>query len=144
MTPRSLEDIIADYTPEETFPVELPEGDKFTFKALGTHEAVRNHQKAVAAWYQEIPNPMPADHPWYGIAPTSVEDAYNVFTISELSVSPKITQYQAMKMLRAPGLVEYFSDQIESGLKTVRSRMLMKSIEKSKKNSERTTSEDQS
>lgn len=129
-----IEDILSQYTPEPEFTVTLARGEKLKFRSHKSHEELRDHQKAAANWFAGIPNPLPEGHPWEGLAPTNAEDAYNVFTISELSIAPKITQIHAMRMLKAPGLVEYLSDRIEAGLRTMRSQLLVAAVEASKKN----------
>lgn len=141
MTPFSIEDIIANYTPDEIIPATLPDGKTFTFRGLRTMDEVREHREAVARWFHQIPSPLPDGHLWEGLAPTTHEAAYNIFTLSELSIEPKISQMQAMRMQRAPSLMEYLLDTIETGNKSIRSKLLAQEIEKAKKNSEQTDSE---
>lgn len=124
--------------PEETIPVTLPGGEVLTFRGLRTMDEVRAHREAVARWFHAIPAPLPEGHLWDGIAPKTPEEAYEVFTIAELSVEPKITQLQAMQMQRAPALMEYISDCLEAGMKSMRSKVLAREIENAKKNSEKT------
>jgi hypothetical protein len=138
----SIEDIISDYTPDAQFSVFLGGGEEIKFRAFQSHQQYREHQESVVSWFNTIPNPLPAGHVWEGLAPTNLQDAYHVFTISTLSIEPKITQLQAMKMLKAPLLIEHLSDQIEAGLKSVRSKAMAAAIEKAKKNSDPTVGEE--
>jgi len=125
-----------------TFDVHLPRGDVLKFKALARYGALKEFYRAAGDWYQSLPKPgseLAKIHPFGEHLPRDGREALVAYTISELSVEPKFEQLDALKLLRAPWLVEQIMLGIEQGSRTMYSRSDYDKVEAAKNESGATT-----
>ena len=111
--------LIEDYKSPETFDVQLPGGEVFTFRGIPTHSALVRFNQAMAVFVKSIKVTSGLDA-WKPFAPITADTAGKIYTVSELSVEPKITQLEAAKLAHgAPFLFETLYDGVESNRSVV-------------------------
>ncbi len=122
----------------ETFDVELPSWGTLTFRPIGRVAEQKAIYAAAAAMYSGLPKPgTPAEdiHPWKGSLPANMDEFFSAFLISEMSVEPtKIPHLTALKLLKAPHLIEYLQAAIEENSKTLSSLRFAERVQEAKKN----------
>jgi len=125
-----------------TFDVHLPRGDVLKFRALARYSALKDFYRAAAEWHQSLPKPgseLAKIHPFGEHLPQDGREALVAYTIAELSVEPKFEHLDALKLLRAPWLVEQIMLGIEQGSRTMYSRQDLDEMSSAKNASGATT-----
>lgn len=99
LTKDSLNAILDAYSPgERVFTVTLPGGEDLTFRTLPTYRDYREFTERFQLWWKVFSKTEAANGLEMG-------DGVAVFTVSELSVEPKIDQSSAVRLLRAPAVM---------------------------------------
>ena len=139
----NIDEFVESYAPSEmTFALPLPGGEVLTFRILQSYGELQEFKQTASAWYQKLPKAVELGHPFYGHMPESPSDAMAAFTISELSVEPRLEHLDALKILIAPWLVETILSAIDTHNKTISKLWEAKAVEAAKKNSSVTTGQD--
>lgn len=133
---------------EPTVTVELPGGEELTFKTWGRKADLDAFEKSVMLWYAPLRDGVADHHPLHGLIPQTGAEALEAYAVHDRSLGgrapdgnggwielEKITLEHALRMLRAPWLLEMITKQIEAASKTMQSIAMGKLIEESKKNS---------
>lgn len=138
-TPQSVLDIesmLARYAPQdEIYEISLPHGERFKFRALVSYSDLKRFERDAVAWFKTLPSPNSEEgkaHRWSEFLPADATSGITAYTISALSVEPKIEQLDALKMLKAPWLVNYFMKQIDYANRSIGSIIESKILEDSK------------
>lgn len=139
----NIDDFVESYAPGElTFSLPLPGGEVLTFRILQSYGELQEFKHAAAAWYQKLPKAVEPAHPFYGHVPESPSDAMAAFTISELSVEPRLEHLDALKILKAPWLVETILSAIDTHNKSISKLWEARAVEMAKKNLSGTIGQD--
>ena len=137
-----VEGLLRTYSPpEEHFTVTLPDGEGIKFRALRRYSELKNFEELAARWFLSLPKPGSAEaasHPWAEHLPKNTAEAVAAYTISELSVEPRLEHLHALKLLAAPWLIEAILQQIEEHCRTMKFITEVKLLEAAKKESETT------
>lgn len=124
-----IEKLIEDYTPEPgPFPVVLPKGEVLTFRPFGDYGEFEALKKRAVSWYRSIADD-PA-HPYAELLPATPEGAVAAFVIAELSAEPRISQRDALRLLKAGPLVDHIVNTIEERSRTVSAIALKAAIDR--------------
>lgn len=133
-----LEQLLTTYVvEEETFEVEIPGGGTITFKPIRRQSEKKALYAAAAVIYATLPAPGSAQskgHPWAEFLPETQDEWFTAFKVSELSIAPKIGHLHALKLLRAPELMEYLELAIDEHSKTLSSIRFAERVTEAKKN----------
>lgn len=124
--------------PEDVYEIELPHGERFTFRAIKSYSELRSFERDAINWFQSLPRKGSSGcdiHPFKDHLPKDADAAVAAYSISRLSVSPKIEQLDALKMLAAPWLVRFFMKSIDIGNRTIGSIYEGKLLEDAKNES---------
>jgi len=138
---RGFTDLLLDqYGIEDdaTFDIVLPGGEVLKFRAMARYEDVKAFNQSAAAWYQSLPewdSPEAKNHMWAEHLPHSAGEAIAAYTIAELSVEPKIGHLDALRLLKAPWLVNYIMSRLELGSKSILGRIEALRVEQAKNDS---------
>lgn len=109
-----IDDLLGAYAPSTaTFEVSLPKGEVLTFRAFSTYSELASW-KAGAAQFVKLVTGGAVPPAWQECLPQTNEEAIAAYTIAELSVEPKFSQIDAMRLLKAPWLVEHIMGQIDA------------------------------
>jgi len=139
----NIDQFVAEYAPAEaTFELPLPGGEVLTFRIIQSYAGLQQFKQEATNWYRALPKTVDPSHPLYGYLPDTPSEAMAAFTISELSVEPKLEHLDALKILRAPWLVETILSAIDLNNKSIAKLWESKAVEASKKNSSETTGSD--
>jgi len=137
--PRFVDSLLDNYAPAAAeFVVTLPEGEALKFRALMSSGELADFKAALMNWLEFTPyagSPKAAGHVWEGFLPANAYEATAAFTISHCSVEPKFSQIDALKLLKAPWLVEFVMDSVDRANRTMKSLFELKLLEHSKNES---------
>lgn len=136
---KSFLDILESYRPEsKTVSIELPCRSVLVFKTLGGYTETQQMYEEGARWYlglKEMNESALQAIGMAGLVPRSVEDAGVAYTVSALSVDPKITPSEACVMVLECGdLARYLMKRIEAASRTMSAVRLAGLVEDAKKN----------
>ncbi len=136
----NIDSFVESYAPSEsTFELPLPGGEVLTFRILQSYADLQTFKQAASNWYSKLPKAVGKEHPFYGRLPQNASDAMAAFTISELSVEPKLEHLDALKILAAPWLVETILSAIDTHNKALSKLWEAKAVDAAKKNFSETT-----
>lgn len=139
----NIDQFVAEYAPSEsTFDLTLPGGEVLKFRIIQSYADLQQFKQDASVWYQSLPKTVEPGHPMYGLIPKSPAEAMAAFTISELSVEPKLEHLDAFKILKAPWLVETLLSTIDLHNKSIAKLWESKAVESAKKNSALTSGPD--
>lgn len=121
----------------ETFEVPIPGLGVATFKPIKRQSELKALYASAAVLYASLPKPgtdSAKSHAWAQWLPETQDEWFTAFKISELSVTPKISQLDALKLLRAPHLMEYLELAIDENSKSLSSIQFANRVAEAKKN----------
>ncbi|MCC7229251.1 MAG: hypothetical protein IT203_02590 [Fimbriimonadaceae bacterium] len=140
-TTNPVDDLIRDFSaPTEPFEILMPSGAVYKFKVPQTRDEQKNFEKARDEWSKKmLAASMPDPHKGLNLGHS--EEALGVaYTMSALSVEPKINQIQALQLLNAPFICEYVTKQIGAHQFKITAERIEAWIEEGKKELSQTES----
>ncbi|HLO97253.1 MAG TPA: hypothetical protein VK171_01550 [Fimbriimonas sp.] len=128
----NLESFIEEYKAPETFVVTLPGGHEFKFKTIKSHtEFVGFTEKAKRFIKLTQGKSVPKD--WKQFQPIHPETANKAFTVSELSLEPKFSQLDALRLAQeVPFVLETFFEKLEINRSAVFAKIVDESLDEGK------------
>lgn len=136
---RLVDRLVREYAPDsDIYDVVLPEGEVLKFRALKGYGDLAEFKRALIDWSDHTPlagAKAAKGHIWESRLPKNTFERTAAFTIAYFSHEPQFTHVDALDLLKAPWLVEYLMNCIESANKTMRSMFESKLVEASKKGS---------
>ena len=127
-----LSSIIDQYKAPESFDVVLPAGETFTFRAIKSHTELVDFRKKAAVFVKAATSKALIDA-WKEFAPIPAETALIAFTVSELSLEPKIEQIDALSIAKnVPWILETMYEQIELNRSIIFNKAVSESVEAGK------------
>lgn len=119
----AVDHLLATYQPEEFAEWTDPSsGDTYKFKTWKTLDEYDEFLQRAANWYGKLPEPgtpQAATHPFCEHLPASWAEGYKAFMVHELSVEPKFEQLDALRLLKAPHLMNEWRRAIEHAARTI-------------------------
>lgn len=131
-----IERMLARYAPpQDEFDVVLPEGEVLRFRAFRSYAEQKQFEREAVRWYQSLPMPKTEEakaHPYGDLIPDDAQSAIAAYTIAELSIKPKFGHPQALRMLRAAGMVGYILKSIDLENRAIGALFEQKLLEQAK------------
>jgi len=134
-----IEELLESYGTPETFEVELPKGEKLTFRHI-TNFAELSRFKKEANDFARILLSKNCPGPYREHAPNNMDAAIAAYTISTLSVEPRFEHIDALKLMKAPYLVQTILNQIDATRMNYLNEGFAAQVEAEKKDSNETES----
>lgn len=138
-----LDSLIAKYRPKEaTFQVKFPEGETFEFRTIADYLELKQFQAATKRFVDGVTKaPVPEEWEPYFLKDKAFLEG--VYCVSELSVAPKLTLLDVMRLGRgAVFAFEHLKSQIDAMLTGQGNRLEEEALEAAKNESSETTSID--
>lgn len=110
-----LEDLLGHYkAPDgDTYEISLPKGEVLKFRAFRTFGELSSHYREAAEFAKRLLVDGAYHASWADCLPDTPAAAMAAYTIHVLSVEPKFSQFDALRLLKAPTLVEFLMEQID-------------------------------
>lgn len=108
-----IDDLIANYSPlVDTFAVELPKGERITFRTISDYDDLKAFQVGADEFLATLEKPS-VKQMWAAFLPKGRNGALAAYTLSTLSVEPKLSPEDACKMLRCAWVVALIVERFE-------------------------------
>lgn len=128
-----VDQLIAEYgTDAEKCPIELPDGTTLIFRQLQSYSELSRFNKAAAQIVRVLRNRTQASPEIRAYLPLEDDAVIAAFTIAELSVEPKFSLLDAIRLQRAPWLVSHILQQINANRMNFLAKQLSEKIESGK------------
>lgn len=127
-----LSGLIEQYKAPESFDVTLPAGEVFTFRAIKSHAELVDFRKRAGVFVKAATSRALIEA-WKEFAPIPAETALIAFTVSELSLEPKIEQLDALTLAKnLPWVLETMYEQIELNRSIIFNKAVSDNVEAGK------------
>lgn len=108
-----VDSLLEEYGTPETFTIELPKGEVLTFRHITSYGELDKFTKEANDFARILGGSKCPPH-LKALDPNSDQAAIAAFTIARLSVEPKLSDEDALKLLKAPYLVQTILNKIDA------------------------------
>lgn len=137
----NVDSLLEEYGTPETFEVELPKGEKLVFRHITSYGDLDQFTKDATNFARILRgNTCPPN--LKALDPNSDQAAIAAFTIARLSVEPKLSDEEALKLLKAPYLVQTILNKIDATRMNFLNQAFESAVKEEKKDSSETESEE--